>query len=100
MQAEYGSVTNLAGQQAGEQNVIGEQGKGDQTSTSMALALPGMPLNIFVFSYNMCIPSSEYRLILFSHSAPVLHKMEIVNFSTLKSCIICMHIFDESDAKL
>ncbi|CAD5195461.1 unnamed protein product [Musa acuminata subsp. malaccensis] len=41
VQAEYGSVTNLAGQQAGEQNVIGEQGKGDQTSTSMALALPG-----------------------------------------------------------
>ncbi|URD84735.1 WD domain, G-beta repeat [Musa troglodytarum] len=36
VQAEYGSVTNLAGQQAGEQKVIG-----DQTSTSMALVLPG-----------------------------------------------------------
>ncbi|THU55301.1 hypothetical protein C4D60_Mb11t05140 [Musa balbisiana] len=40
-QAEYGSVTNLAGQQAGDQKVIGEQGNGDRTSTSMALALPG-----------------------------------------------------------
>lgn len=51
LQAEYGSVANLSGQQAGKQNKAQE--KGDQGSMSTALVTLGTFLNILFLTINL-----------------------------------------------